>query len=191
MEPPQRPAAGFLLLLEVVGLLAPHVQEMAAKLLVLFVAGGPVQAHQGQLHLGMARAAPGVALGELLVDAVGVFPHDGQQAVLAGGLIVGAGGFHQVAGAVELVGLLQIGPLLVGGLHGEVGIQVAVLLLGLPQQGDDLVHQLLQLGVRLLAQGVGGSLQPLGHVAVLEHHAVEILGELLPPVLLGGQAQVF
>ena len=96
-----------------------------------------------------------------------------------------------MAGAVELVGLLQIGPLLVGGLHGEIGIQVAVLLLGLPQQGDDLVHQLLQLGVRLLAQGVGGSLQPLGHVAVLEHHAVEILGELLPPVLLGGQAQVF
>ena len=113
---------------------------MGAQLLVLLVAAGPVQPQQRQLHLRVAGVALGALLHEMAVDAAGVFLHDFQKAILPGGLVIGAGGLHQMARAVELVGLLQVGPPPVRLFDGEVGVQIPVLLLHLGEQLHHAVH---------------------------------------------------
>ena len=71
-------------------------------------------------------------------------------------------------------------------LDGKVGVEVAVRLLGLFNQVDDLIRPGFQFFIRLPLQRVGHRFQPFGHVAVLKHHAVE-----LPFAFLGGDAEIF
>ena len=187
---PENPIPPFLLFLKIVGLLAAHIYKMQGQLFVFLVAAGAVEAHQGQLDFRVAGVAPGAFLHEMLVDAVRVPLHDPQKAVLPRGLVMGAGGLHQVPSAVELVGLLKVRPALVRLLHGKIGIQVAIRMLGLLQQADHFFQPGLQLRVLPLCQRVGRGLHPLGQIAVLEHHTIVLALDLLPGHLLGRQPQV-
>ena len=173
------------------GSLSPHVHKMLGQFPVFFLASDPVQPQQGLLNLRMARKASGIFLHKLPVDAVHVFLHNLQQIVSAGALLPGAGGLYEMARAVELVGLLKVGPLALRRLHGKIGVQIAVLLLGVPEQADHLLGHLFQLRVRPVGQGIGGCFQPLGHIAVLKDHAVKGFRDRLPPQLLSRQAEIF
>ena len=59
-------------------------------------------------------------------------------------------------------------------LHREVGIQIPVLLLCLTDQLNDLITPLLQRLIGILRKGIGCTLQPFGHIAVLKHHTVKL-----------------
>ncbi|MCW0415765.1 hypothetical protein NB689_001519 [Xanthomonas sacchari] len=107
------------------------------------------------------------------VDVVGEPAHDVEQGAFAGGLEVGHAGLDHVPGAVQLVALGQVGPAFLRRLHREVGVEVAVGLLRGPDQLDGGVGVALQRRIGMLCEQVGHRFQPFGHVAVLEHHAVE------------------
>ena len=117
---------------------------------------------------------------------VGVFAHDVQQRRLAGRLIIGDAGLDHMPGAVELVAFFQVLPFVFRLLDDEVGVQVAVRLLRAADQRDQLVRLPFQLCVRPQHQRIGRRFQPLGHVAVLEDHAVKFA-----PALPGRNAEVF
>ena len=168
--------AALFLLHEVVRGLAAHVDKVLGERLILLVARGAPQAHQRELHLGVAGACARVLLHKLLIDAVRIFRHDVEQAALAGHIIVRGGGLHHVAGAVELVRLAHIRPHLVRRLDREIRVDIAVLMLGFAVQRDHIVHGLFELGVLAGREGVRRRLDPLRDVAVLKHHAVKFLG---------------
>lgn len=99
---------------------------------------------------------------------VGVAAEGVEQLALARSLEVGDGALDQVAGAVHLVPVTQVFPAHIGLDVGEVGVEVAVGLLG----GDDLIDHVvdhrLEFRVGVRGQRVGGSLDPLGGVRVAE-----------------------
>ena len=99
---------------------------------------------------------------------VGVAAEGVEQLALAGGLEVGDGGLDQVAGAVQLVPVAQVVPAHLGLDVDEVGVEVAVGLLGRDDLVDHVVHHGLELGVGVGGQRVGGGLDPLGRVRVAE-----------------------
>ena len=107
------------------------------------------------------------------VDVVGEPAHDVQQGALAGSLVVGDAGLDHVSGAVQLVAFGQVGPALFRRLHCEIGVEVAVGLLRGADQLDGGVGIAFQGRIGMLREQVGHRFQPLGHVAILEHHAVE------------------
>jgi hypothetical protein len=97
---------------------------------------------------------------------VGVTHDDVEQAALAGCLEVRDACLDQVAGAVELVCVSQVGPAPSWFDDGEVGVEIAVVVLGIRQQLDRLVDLLLELLVRYSGQAVARGFEPFRHVAV-------------------------
>ena len=93
-------------------------------------------------------------------------------------------------GAVQFVPLQQVGPALFAVLYREVGIQVAVFVLGV----RDEVYQLVRIApegfVPAQREGIRGCFQPLVCVAVLEYHAVESVGGILAPEHLCGVDEI-
>src|SRR5690606_35774072 len=163
-------AATLAFALEVVRSRAAGVDQAQREIEVAALAGGAVELDEGQLDLLMAVvAALGRAAGaELAVDEVGVAAHHLQQGGLAGGLVVGDARLDEVPGAVQLVGVAQIGEALAGFDDGEVDVQVAVVLLRACEERDRLVHGRVQVGVVLAGERVGGGLDPLGDVRLPE-----------------------
>ena len=76
--------------------------------------------------------------------------------------------------AVELVGFVKVGPFMIRILDDEVGVDVSVALLCLAYGLDDLLGFGLKRGIRSDRERISDCFQPLGHVAVLEHHPVEL-----------------
>jgi len=73
-----------------------------------------------------------------------------------------------MAGAIELVHVPEVGPALVRLHQCEIGVQVAIGLLGAGDALDDAVHLSLELWVRMRGQGVRCGLNPLGHIRIVE-----------------------
>ena len=167
--------AGVVLPGEVMRQGAPGVNEIPGQLPVLLAAGDLAQAEQR--HFGDLMAGIAVALALLRAEAVrhavGVAAGHLQQLILAGGLVVGHRRLRQMAQAVQLMVILQVGKGLVHPVKDVVGVQVAVGHLGLGNHIYSLVHHLLQLFVRMLGQGIGHRLDPLVEVRILEYKAVK------------------
>lgn len=87
---------------------------------------------------GIARKLT-LAVAEGLADEVREPGSDIEQAALAGGVIVGDGSLDEVARAVELVALGEVLPAELGMTDREIGVQVAVRLLSLPDDLDELI----------------------------------------------------
>ena len=71
-----------------------------------------------------------------------------------------------MAGAVELVSVIEIGPAFAGGRGLEVAIQIAVRLLSSFDLGDGGIGHLLQTGIGGAAKFPAHRLQPLVHVGI-------------------------
>ena len=174
VQPPLLPS-GILLQSEGAWLRAAHIQEEAGQLPPFGIARFLVQAkqrHFGDLMAGAATLSlRPKAPGDMIAEA---FRHL-QQIASAGGLMPGHSGLRQVAEAVQLVVVLQVGKS-AAAIHQRIeGIQVSVLLLGGADGVDGLLGLGLQGGVRTAGQLIGHSLQPFITVAVLKHPAVKII----------------
>ena len=168
-----RPAAVFSFFLEVARFRAALLEEIACGFQILLFAGETVQADERHLNFFVAGVAAALVLAEEGADEIGIFLHDVEQLRVSGGFGPRDGGLEHVTGAVELMALLQILPLVIRLLHGEIGVEVAVRLLRPSDESDEVKRLLFQLLVRVKGQRIGHGLQPLGNVAVLEDKAVE------------------
>ena len=116
---------------EVVRLLAALVDEELGEVEIALLAGDAGELDQRQFDLLVAAVAAELAFAgaEDRVDVVGIAAHDVEQLALAGGLEVGDRRLDQVAGAVELVVVAQVGPAAAGLDALEPGVEIAVLVL--------------------------------------------------------------
>ena len=189
---PNVPAAVLFFFHEIVRGLTAHVYKVLCKLLILFVARGAPQAHQCELHLRVARVGARVFLHELLVNAVCTLRHDVEQLALAGDLIIRHGSLHHVSCTVKLMCIADVRPHFVGTLHGEIGIDIAIFVLGSAVELNGLVHGLFKLRVFARCKRIGCRFDPLCDIAVLEHHTVEFVRlYILAPQLFGCKADIF
>src|SRR5256885_999337 len=73
-----------------------------------------VQLDQRHLDLGVAGCGRLLARAEQTVDVVGEAGGHAKQAVAAGRAVMGDGGLEEMAGAVQLVAVAEVGPALSG-----------------------------------------------------------------------------
>ena len=99
-----------------------------------------------------------------------------KQLAFAGGLIVGDRAFGQVAEAVQLMVVLQVGEVPVHAVEDVVGVQVAVVELRRADDIDGGVGGRFKVSVRVVGQRVADRFDPFGEISVLEHEAVELVG---------------
>ena len=124
-------------------------------------------------QIGLLAGAEG------LVEQVGGLERDVEQRPLAGGLVVRDGRLVEMAEVVELVAVhllqfpaLRAGPgVRVGGIDGAGGVEVAVRLLRRGDLRDQAVDVGFELGIGLHAERVGGALDDLVEVGVVERIA--------------------
>ena len=166
------------------------VQQELRERQVAHVAGHPVeldQAHLGDLVAGPDRLLAGP---ERAVEQLRRPEGHVQQRALSGGLVVGHRRLVEVSQVVQLVAVHRLpDPALVPRpavrvlrIDGPRGVEVAVLLLGGGDLRDQGVEVRLQLRIRLDAQRVGGALDHLVDVGVVEGIAGRLLvRERLPP----------
>ena len=160
--------------------LAALVEKELRQLQVAAFAGRAIQLHQADLDLLVARHVANPAGPEHAVDQLRVADRHLQQGTLAGGLVMGHGRLVQVADVVELVVDLQVRPareplplrIHPRGIDGAGGVEVAVLLLGPRDLGDEGVEIGVELGVGVAMQRIGGPLHHLEHVGVVEEDAL-------------------
>ena len=164
------------LLLKEAGLCAAVEDEILRQLPVLVLAGQAVGLHQGQLDFLMAGIGVNLPLplAEGIADQVHQLVHDLQEAVVPRHLGVGHSGFQHMPGAVQLMAVGQLLPLPVGLFQDKVGVHIAVGLLGLADQTNDLLQLSAQLLRVVVEQREGRALHPLGQVAVLKLEALEL-----------------
>ena len=109
------------------------VKEPVGKIKILLIAGFTVEFHKGKLYLLMTGdpvPETGAHYGHGMIYHT--LSHV-KKGTLTGSMIVRDGGLYHMSGAVKLM-LIHIGPALYGAGQGEVGVDVAVFLLG----GGDL-----------------------------------------------------
>jgi hypothetical protein len=175
------------------------VQQELGQRQVAPVAGHPVELHEA--HLGDLVAGPdGLLAGaERPVEQLRGPQGHVQQRSLAGRLVMGHRGLVEMSEVVELVAvdLLQLpAPLSrpamrMLGIDGAGRIEVAVALLGGRDLRDEPVQVGLQLRVRAHAERVGGALDHLIEVGVVEGIARRrLVGERLAPQDRGGALEV-
>ncbi len=157
-------AGGFQVI--VVRLAAALVDKIAAQFQVTALPGRAVELNEGQLDLLVAGIAGNLAFAgpEHPGKQVGVAANRVQQRPFAGRFGVGDAGLDQVSGAVELMPVAQVREAFVRFNGGEMGVEVAVRLLGRCDQGRDVVEPLFQFRVRVRGQGIACGFHPFGDV---------------------------
>ena len=88
---------------------------------------------------------------EYLIDIVHKARHGLKQPVFSRGLGIGNGGFQQMAGAVQFMIAGYIGSPLFQPVYGVIGADVAIRLLGLQNQIDQLIRPGFQFRIRMLS----------------------------------------
>jgi hypothetical protein len=75
--------------------------------------------------------------------------------------------------AVEFVIILQVGKAFLKTVDDIVAVKIPIVLLGITDNVDSFIQGFFEQGIRMPDQGVCRSLDPLGKIAVLKHHAAE------------------
>ena len=178
-----RPPAPFLFgaeaffLDEIVRRLTALIHEVFAQAQILLLAGHLVQPHQRHLGDIVARVALALAVlrAQTLVDEIHEPACRPEQLILARGLVIGHRALHQMAQAVQLVVVAQVGQRGVHAVDDVIGVQIAIGVLGGADDVDGFVRDFFQLRVGMLGQTVTDGLDPLGEVRILEEEAVELV----------------
>src|SRR6185503_11253320 len=161
---------------EYVGLLPPFFNKITAQPEVALLARGLVELDQCQLDFGVAAIAPDLAClnSKSGFNQVGKAAGDVENPPFARRLEIRDGALNEMSGAIELVRLPEVGPAPARLLHREIGVEVAVRLLGLLKQLNGLVGNLLQFRVPGTAQAKPNGLQPFRNVRILKNIAIKI-----------------
>ena len=158
--------------------LAAGVDEELGQVEVLPRAGDAVELDQADLDLLVPGRIGPFARTEFLGHEVGALDGDGQQVLLARGLVVRGRGLVQVPKVIELVAHVEVRPTFLAqpvlrrrAADRPRRVEVAVGLLGGGDLGDETVDMLIELGVGVRRQGIGGRFDDLVDVGVVEGEA--------------------
>src|SRR5947209_8376487 len=102
------------------------------------------------------------------VDVVGIATHHIQQYTFARGLEMSHCRFDEVTGTVQLMPITQVRPALLWLDSREIGIEIAIGLLGACNKTDDLVNFRFQYWIGMSGKTVAGCLKPFGNIRVPE-----------------------
>ena len=168
------------------GGLAAVVEQELGEVEIALLTGGQVEArhgHLGYLVTGHDAHLSGIGA-HLPAGHIGIAAGDVEEFALAGSLPVGHRSLHHVAEVVQFVReVLLLHPaavaspvVRVGGILRAGGVEVAVGLLRTADDVDDGVAVGLQLLIGISLQNVGGTLQSLVGVGIVERvaHAVDL-----------------
>ena len=166
---------------------AAHLQEELREIKVPPLAGGAVEAAEGELYLLVSGRALQLVLAgaERAVYEVRRLDGDVEETALAGRLPVRDGGLVHVPGVVELVAAAEVRPAhrphhlgeleAVNLLHAERarGVEVAVLFLRPRHPSYEPIDVGLKLLVRMSCESVRSALHDLEYVGVVEGNPLE------------------
>ena len=172
------PGAAAVFELEIERLPATLAYEVFGEVGIALFAGGFGQFDERHFSDFVARVAVQLAVGgaESGIDVISETAGRVEQFAFAGGLIVGDRAFGQVAEAVQLMVVLQVGEVPVHAVEDVVGVQVAVVELRRADDIDGGVGGRFKVSVRVVGQRVADRFDPFGEISVLEHEAVELVG---------------
>ena len=157
--------------IEVVRLLAAFVDEVPCEIAVTLFVGRAMELDQREFNFFVTAVATFLAFlpAEHGRDVIGVPAHHVQELAFAGGFVVGNRALDQMACAIEFMPVAQIGPAFGRSDGGEVGVQVAVRLLGFGDQLNHAIHKLLEVSIAMVDETVGDRLDPLADVRIPEN----------------------
>ena len=192
-------ALGILLL---DGGLATVVEQELGKVEIALLAGGQVEARHG--HLGYLVTGHDTQLSgtgaDLAAGHIGIAAGNVEELTFAGSLPVGHGTLHHVAQVIQFVAQVLLlhpaavaGPVVrIGRILRAGGIEVAVRLLRRGNDVDDRVAVGFEPLVRIGLQDVGGTLQGLVRVGIVERvaHAIDLKDLRGVFQVLGGMLEV-
>ena len=164
-------AVAFVLFLKEERSLAALVHEVAGKVQVLRVACNPVEPHEGHLDYRV----PGITVDLAIlgaddgIDVIHQADHGVQQDPFPGDLIIRNGRLDHMAGAVQFMVVLQVGPAFIQAADDVIRVQIAVGLLGCDYFVNGAVNDFFKFGIRMPAEGPSGAFDPLGDITVLEN----------------------
>ena len=127
----------------------------------------PVQLNQGQLDFLMAASVDLSTGAKRGANVIGEPAGHVEQLALARRLMIGDRRFEEMAGAVQLMAVLDILPAIVRLDEREIGVEVAVRLLGGGDLVDDGVGAFFQAGVALAAQSVSDAFEDFVEVGIV------------------------
>jgi len=172
----------ILVILRPVGSESPHltlatlVDEELRQPQIPAILRAAIEFNQRQLNFWVAAGALALTRAKDRVDMIGQVARDIEEPGIAQGPLKGDRRLKEMAGAVQLVAVIEIEPALIRLDHGVIAIQLAIGLLRCDDQADDLLGHALQVGVRAVAQLPGQCFQPL---------VDRLIGEIAPGIGAG------
>ena len=161
------------------GFVAPEIQEEPCEIEISFFSRCLVKFHQGQFDLFVAAKAESLRRSKRVVDTVGIPRGHAKKRAFAGGAPMGDGGLEQVAGTIQLVLVLQVGPALSRLGQGIVRVEVSIRLLRGGNFGNRGVNHSFQRGIAIGGQGVGRALDQLEYIGIVGAGALVIASDQL------------
>ena len=151
------------------------VDEVLRKIEIFLLPGQIIETHQCHLCNLMTRITRffALAMAELAGNEVRETLSCFQETVFSGRLIVSYRALSQMAEAVQLVVVLEIRKNHILIVDQIIGVEISVLSLRCADSLNRFICCLFQLRIRMLCQGVGNRLHPLGEIRILEQKAIK------------------
>src|SRR5579875_543255 len=130
--------------------------------------------HERHFGFGMSTSSGPTVWAKLSVEQIGIALGYIEEVSSAGSAIVGHGGLKEMAGAVDFMHVAEIGEAVFGTVEHEVGVEIAIGLLGGGDFGDDGLHLIFEVSIRLVTDGVGDSFKQFIDVGVVEVDSLKI-----------------
>ena len=157
-------------------------EEMRGELQPARIAGLTVELRKAHFDDLVAGGNAGILAAEVLVQEFGGLHGHVEQRAVAGRLVIRRGALVEMPQVVRFMAqirvfqpALPVDPVMRRGIrvHGAEGIQITVRLLRRLHVLNDILHLLLQLGVRVRLERVGRALQKLINIRVVERERRE------------------
>src|SRR5260370_36803290 len=163
-------AAQERLSVEIMGLASALIHKKLAQMQVPLLTRHPIQFHQRELDFFMSGVTAFLARfsAEDGIDVVRIATQRIQQNALAGGREMRHRCFDEVTGTIQLMPVTQVRPALLRLDNGEIGIEIAIGLLGGDNKADNFVNLCLQRRVWMGGKTVARGFKPLGNIRVPE-----------------------
>src|SRR2546430_181628 len=158
------------LYVEIMGLAPALIYKILAQMQVPLLTRHPIQFHQRELDFFMPGVTAFLAWrgAKDCIDVVRIATQRIQQHALASGLEMRHRSFDEVTGTIQLMPVTQIRPALLRLNNGEIGIEIAIGLLGGDNKTDNFVNLCLQRRIWMGGKTVARGFKPLGDIRVPE-----------------------
>ena len=146
------PSSFLLFLIKIVWILAALLKEEACHILIFFLSSYTVEFHQTNLNFLMTRYSALLSFTKATDNMISHSLHHMKQLILASCLIISNCCLHHMTCAVQLMALLQILPTMLWLLDCKISIQIAIRLLCLLNNINNIISTLFKCRIWLNSQ---------------------------------------